>query len=85
MRGNSNVGLNRRLNKEDKKVHYAILKGLGIVALGVTGIGALGAGVGLALGAFGISMGIPVVGSALVTAGSYSGNWNCRSCWLGYI
>ena len=71
MRGNSNVGLNRRLNKEDKKVHYAILKGLGIVALVATGLGALGAGVGLALGAFGISMGIPVVGSALVTAGSW--------------
>ena len=63
-----------KASEEDKKVHHAILKGLGkvlgIVALGATGLGALGAGVGLALGAFGISMGIPVVGSALVTAGS---------------
>ena len=61
----------QKVNEEDKKVRYAILKVLGIVGLGVTGIGALGAGVGLALGAFGISMGIPVVGSALVTAGSW--------------
>ncbi len=60
-----------KVNEEDKKVRYAILKVFGIVALGVTGIATLVAGVGLALGAFGISMGIPLVGSALVTAGSW--------------
>ena len=59
---NSNESL-QKVNTEDKKMRYAILKALEIVGLGVTGIGALGAGVGLALGAFGVSMGIPVVGS----------------------
>ena len=58
-------------NEGDKKVRYAWLKFLGIVGLGVVGVVAVGAGVGLALGAFGISMGIPLVGSALVTAGSW--------------
>ena len=66
-----NNHMNNIFDEENKRMRYTILKLLGIVSLGVAGIGALGAGVGLALGAFGISMGIPVVGSALVTAGSW--------------
>ena len=59
------------LNEEKKKVHYAWLKVLGIVGLVVVTAAAVGTGVGLALGGFGISMGIPLVGSALVTAGGW--------------
>jgi len=66
-----NNHMNSIFDKENKRMRYTILKLLGIVSLVVAVIGALGAGVGLALGAFGISVGIPVVGSALVTAGSW--------------
>ena len=59
------------LNEGDKRVHYAGLKVLGIVGLVVVTAAAVGTGVGLALGGFGISMGIPLVGSALVTAGGW--------------
>ena len=59
------------LDEKDKKVHYAGLKVLGIVGLVVVIAAAVGTGVGLALGGFGISMGIPLVGSALVTAGGW--------------
>ena len=66
-----NFGDIKRPDEKDKRVHYALLKVLGIVGLGVVTAAAVGAGVGLALGGFGISMGIPLVGSALVTAGSW--------------
>ena len=61
----------KRLDEKGKKVRYALLKVLGIVGLVVVTAAAVGAGVGLALGAFGISMGVPLVGSALVTAGGW--------------
>ena len=66
-----NFGDIKRPDEKDKRVHYALLKVLGIVGLGVVTAAAVGAGVGLALGGFGISMGIPLVGSALVTAGGW--------------